>query len=341
MEQLQCRCKAAVVGCLNDCLSCEDSLHLWIQHFWSKKKCSQLRSISDEKIALVHAFADGPYDRSSFHLAGRPHHVATVATMIAEGAINGLLLLRQDRTVDEESRHPFVGLVDHIAVMPLVYEVGDCTGTTHHRQGITPNGQAAEYIGKQLMKTGLQVHFYGNANPDGTPLADVRRDQTNFFRSGGLESTTEASSGETNPIGVATIGAPSTFVENFNIRLTPNCTRTMARSLTRALRERDGGLVGVEGLTLPYSNHRYEIACNMLQPEVGSAEAMMDVVQTWALQQLQSSSCFTSVDELVEVGYRVGTTAEQCLQVLSLSEEELKVHDSEVCTRLKGFLGLL
>jgi hypothetical protein len=34
-----------------------------------------------------------------------------------------------------------------------------------------------------------------------------------------------------------------------------------ARSLTQALREQDGGLPGVEALTLPYSKGQFEVAC--------------------------------------------------------------------------------
>ena len=272
-------------------------------------------------------------------MAGRPLHVANVATTLAEKAIQGLLLFPQDdETRIEQSRHPFVGLVDHIAVMSLAEgDIGHVFPSTIHSN--TPHGITAEYIGNQLKETGVDVHFYGNACLDGTSLADVRRQRTNFFHSGGLEADKTSQTQQRNLKGVATIGAPPTFVENFNIRLTDKCNQDMARSLTKALRERDGGLLGVEGLTLPYSNNRYEIACNLLQPDVGSAEAIMERTQDWAQKQLQSSP-FQHMEDLVEIGYRVGTTSEQCLRVLSLSSEGLEEHDNHVVARLKGFLGL-
>lgn len=263
--------------------------------------------------------------------------MAAVATEIAKNSIDGLLLLTPDESM-EKSRHPFVGLVDHIAVMPLLDGESGNDLSNNTLSNNTPNGQAATFIGSQLRDAGVQVLLYGNAHPDGTPLADVRRYRTNFFLSGGLDTSGE---GELrDPKGVATVGAPQTFVENFNIRLTANCDRSMARSLTKVLRERDGGLLGVEGLTLPYSNNRIEIACNLLRPDVGSADAITERAHQWALEQVESSS-FQGTEDLIETGYRVGTTAEQCLQVLSLSSAELKIHDVQVKTRLTGFLGLL
>ena len=239
----------------------------------------------------------------------------------------------------KQSKHPFVGLVDHVAVMSLTEgDIGHVFPTTLHSN--TLHGRTAEYIGNQLKENGVDVHFYGTACPDGTTLADVRRLRTNFFHSGGLDADTTFKTRPTNRKGVATIGAPPTFVENFNIRLTDKCNQNMARSLTKAIRERDGGLVGVEGLTLPYSNNRYEIACNLLQPDVGSAEAIMERTQEWAQKQLQSLP-HQCMEDLVETGYRVGTTSEQCLRVLSLSSGELQEHDDHVVARLKEFLGLL
>ena len=263
--------------------------------------------------------------------------MAAVAIEIAKNSIDGLLLFTPDTTM-EKSRHPFVGLVDHIAVMPLLDGESGKDFTNDTLSINTPTAQAATFIGSQLKDAGVEVLLYGSAHPDGTPLADVRRYRTNFFLSGGLDTSGEGNLRD--PKGVATVGAPQTFVENFNIRLTANCDRSMARSLTKVLRERDGGLLGVEGLTLPYSNNRIEIACNLLRPEVGSAEAIMKRAHEWAVELLQSSPV-KGTEDLIETGYRVGTTADQCLKVLSLSSAELKIHDVQVKKCLTGYLGLL
>lgn len=45
---------------------------------------------STSRVALVHAYADGPYDRSSFHIAGSPSLVSTVVSWLATQAVNSL-----------------------------------------------------------------------------------------------------------------------------------------------------------------------------------------------------------------------------------------------------------
>jgi glutamate formiminotransferase len=294
--------------------------------------------MSSEKIAIVHAYADGTYDRSSFHLAGTLHPTTEVASLIAVKAIEGLEQLPRDAS-QEKSRHPFVGLVDHISVMPLrnSTSVGSWVGD----ESASPHGKASRMIGKQLEEIGVEVYYYGDANSEGIPLAQVRREQTNFFRSGGLETTgSEAAHGDAQrSTGVATVGAPSTFVENFNIRLTSKCDITAARSLTRFLRQRDGGLQGVEGLTLPYSRDRFEMAGNLLQPDVGSAEAVTAKLEEWVKLQLHKTSFHNRAD-LVEKAYRVGTTADQCLHVLTLSESssDIRQHDDQVMNQFRDYL---
>ena len=201
----------------------------------------------------------------------------------------------------------------------------------------TATGSVARDIGSVMNDLGVDVHYYGEAHRNNVPLATVRREQTSFFRSGGLsysssssESTSTASS--TSKAGVATVGAPSTFVENFNIRL--QCWKQTARSLTRTLRERDGGLLGVEALTLPYGEGRFEVACNLLRPDVGSAEAIIAEVNEWVTQ-------FDSDHVVVEKMYRVGTTVEQCWEAARLSEsmEAAVEYDEAVMERLREYLA--
>lgn len=285
-------------------------------------------------VVIVHAYADEPYDRSSFHLAGNAQPVAEVASMIAMQSIEGLASLPKQQEESESSRHPFVGLVDHISVMPLV-----TVNEADEKGGITSaHGEAAKIVGERLKKIGVQVFYYGDAHPEGTLLAVVRRERTNFFKTGGLE-TTIVDEHKSFEKGVATVGAPSTFVENFNIRLTSNCDLKTARSLTKLLRERDGGLVGFEGLTLPYSNDRYEVAGNLLQPEVGSSEAVVAKLDEWVEQKLKELP-FDEKTDLVDEAYRVGTTKESCLDALELCDTAAGIarHDQQVTQRFQKYL---
>ena len=125
----------------------------------------------------------------------------------------------------------------------------------------------------EMKKRGVEVYTYGSANENGTPLATVRRNKTSFFHSGGLDH--EKKYGDRERLGVCTVGSPGEFVENFNLRLTPCITRKQASALARYVRERDGGIMGVEALTLPYSEGRYEVACNLLKPSLGGKEDML------------------------------------------------------------------
>lgn len=295
-------------------------------------QCHSLRAVNaTEKIVVVHAYADGPYDRSSFHLAGQPDPVVAVASELAKGAIQGLLATPPCEEEDQDaSRHPFVGMVDHVAVMPL----DETNHTVHSDMGgdsYKPTGWAARRIGSVLDQLGVEVHYYGDAHPEGTPLATVRREQTSFFRSGGLGDSSPSNS----RVGVSTVGAPPSFVENFNVRLRTDFRQT-ARSLTWALRGRNGGLQGVEALTLPYTEGRYEVACNLLRPDVVSVKAIEAKVNEWASQTMKASPSHT----LVEKAYRVGTTVEQCLEALSLSDslESATEYDDAVMERFRGYI---
>lgn len=312
--------------------------------------------ITDDDVAVVHVFSDTVYERSSFHLAGSALNVAAVASDLAVTAIHELQQQQQqhrgevaagnqtrfdDNTNNNNVHHPYVGLVDHIAVMPLSHDV---SSTVTSETAIAAAGRAARMIGKALEEHGIprrspamKVYYYGAAHPDGMPLATVRRERTSFFRSGGLAEN-NGSAGNDDVVDVCTVGAPEAgFVENFNIRLTSACDQRRARSLTKHVRERDGGLLGVEALTLPYSNNRWEVACNLLSPNIASAHDIDQAVAVWVAEQ-QKQGDASSATELIEKSYRVGTTEAQCLDVLSHSTlEERRRHDHNVIKRLKSY----
>lgn len=293
------------------------------------------------EVAVVHAFSDGPYDRSSFHLAGRVDAVASTASSLATDAMTTLRPLRESSLDDDDdgTLHPYVGLVDHVSIMPLLHGDGVGVGATGDDAG-----SAARAVADAMGALGCEVHLYGDARPDRAPLAEVRRERTSFFRSGGLSSSdADDAAAAGRGYGAATVGAPPRFVENFNVRM--RCGRPEAVRLARTLREVDGpdgrgtgtGLPGVEALTLPYSDGRFEVACNMLRPlEAGAAEI--------------AARCEGFP---VESAYRVGTTEEQCWGVLTggaqggersrkaeEAEAYLNRHDEEVKARLIDYLGV-
>jgi len=129
------------------------------------------------------------------------------------------------------------------------------------------------------------------------------------------------------------------------------------------VREKNGGVRGVEALTLPYDNGRLEVACNLLQVGdgdggdgggVGDVEKRVELWLEGMIQERQrqeddgDGEMEVGREYFIEEGYRVGTTVEQCKDVLLLGcvdEEEkdeveyaMKVHDDLILERLRGYL---
>lgn len=317
------------------------------------------------RVVIVHAFCDGPYDRSSFHIAGSPILVASVASRLATCAVESLdeerIRLRTKHQTNlaqgiagangGATPHPTVGLVDHVSVLPLdpptyIEHNGDDRIVNPKENDIPVTGWVAHQIGEALQEAGVQVLYYGHADlPSQRPLATVRRESTDFFRSA-TDSVDDNLCGATRrPLrGQATVGAPEFFTENFNIRLRPQTPKAVAQSLTRHVRARDGGLPFVEALTLPYGRDRYEVACNLLRPSVTSARDIEDHVQGWEPNATGKSNLppadAIGDSNLVECAYRVGTTTEMCIDALDATQEleGEEAHNLLVMRRFQDFI---
>ena len=113
---------------------------------------------------------------------------------------------------------------------------------------------------------------------------------------------------------------------------------------------------GVEALTLPYIRHAdhggnvYEVACNLLEPKIGSVEQIEVELEKWIQQQKQQLLSKDDGDDMndqydrdyfIEKAYRVGTTEEQCLSLLkNADEDEYWIrYDQQVFSRFNEFLG--
>jgi hypothetical protein len=333
---------------------------------------------------VVHAFCDPLYNRSSFHLAGTPDGIVKVVSQLA---LEAHKVFRSDWHGDCEDDddggytcrhpHPAVGIVDHVAVMPLVLPLSshrrvigssdedrDSFSSSSSTSSTAPSsfvcGSAAIRIGEALRRDGpndVRVLYYGDAHPDKLPLAQVRREQTDFFSrsryaggrlrrrrdpliddtsNDGVESVASSSSSSPSLSSwtpTTVVGAPPRFVENWNVRLDldggPEASRNRsgeavdaavgaaARSLVRYLRrqtEVDGGSKNrrcrpVEALALPRSPRgQWEVACNLLHPELLPSSKVDELVERWISQQRKQ------IQLRVVESYRVGTTAGQCLE---------------------------
>ena len=364
------------------------------------KYCSTASSdFPSSSVVLVHAFGDVVYNRSSFHFAGTALGVSQVASQLAIQALHQLAKTSEEddddttrNTESGSSDHPFVGMVDHISVMPLTRldfvstARLPCTSTEDEItsdsftapqtddarfEPSTPSGWAARQIGEAIHQTisnnQLCIHYYGAATPDNRSLAQVRRESTSFFQSGGLDNMKEEGNEERlrtpstslPPTEISLIGAPPEFVENYNMQ----CRGSLAsvRALTRHIRARDGGLPGVEALTLPYHTKTttgtrqqetddsknsqtqemllYEVACNLLQPNVSSAKDIEERALAWILHRKEQQPTASTVTW--ERGYRVGTTAGQCCDLLKHLEDgtiDRNEHDQQVEQRMLEYL---
>jgi glutamate formiminotransferase len=348
----------------------------------AQDRCGQLRTQNGcvgnltSPVGVIHAYADIPYDRSSIHLAGRSDCVTNVASELILSAINVIDVGVGNRFGENaDSRHPFVGLVDHVSVMPLAYPMNQnhspVENCSNDREAAT---NAARDIGRKISKTKLvNVHYYGMACPQNTPLAKVRRESTSFFQSGGAIDREQNGQHRSIPEsksplnlakkGDATVGTPINFVENFNIRLTSKVNFDQAKTLTQFLRgrnigEKGYGVAGVEALTLVYNRDKsqggsvYEVACNLTKPkEGGGVQEVRAQLDKWIKIQSERSSVETDGEMyFVEDAYRVGTTEEQCRRVLlqgkvygasSMSNNETfwEEHDKEVFCKFEEHLS--
>ena len=306
---------------------------------------------SDRRVVVVHAFRDGPYDRSSFHLAGSPDLVADVGSSLATRAVQALVRLEREREREKEEttesigrRHPTVGLVDHVSVLPLDENNDNENENSKQNEFARIAGSVARTIGESLQSSGADVLYYGHAHPTGKELAAVRRDSTGFFEDSKKEETTTSTSSRSRSTeriipklaGQATVGAPDRFVENYNIRLRQGVSRRIARTLTESVREKSGrGLPFVEALTLAYGRDQYEVACNLLDPFTTSSGDVDERIRDWEKQQQQQQDNKDS-SALVETAYRVGTSTDMCLEALrkvSTKEGEM-AYNKEVFGRL-------
>jgi len=315
-------------------------------HCRDLRHASQQHNKRDDKhasVAIVHAYADIPYDRSSFHLAGNADCVADVASRLICNALDEI-----DLDIGNNS-HPTIGVIDHISVMKMRKCTDNIAATT------------AKQIGNNISKTNIvNLYYYGSACPNNTSLATVRR-RTSFFNSGGAidkedNHNTEQEDTTTKRVakGSCTIGTPANFVENYNIRLTSNISFEQAKTLTQFVRGRNietkgYGVLGVEALTLPYGREKskvYEVACNLTSPKVGSAEKVQAQLMKWIDKQRQelceiNTSADISkynYDYFVEKAYRVGTTENQCIDVLSKDDISLDDLDKDAYNKFQDLL---
>jgi hypothetical protein len=285
---------------------------------------AQTQCRDDPNVVVVHAFADRTYNRTSFHFAAKSaQSLVSVTSELAKAALQEFQndqqrITKVSSTTNSEYFHPQVGVVDHISVMSLAdYQE---TNTDMTSSAITDLTRTAHELGKRMEDMGQIVHYYGHAHPNNHPLAQVRREKTPFFDHEKDDSSNYLQSKETQS-GMCLVGVPKQFVENYNVRVLCSSKSLVSRTLTQRLRERDGGIVGVEALTLPYGDGSWEVAMNLLLPNL--VPSIQQIVSQWKKGTVLKE-------------YRVGTTVDQCKRCLQIEDRE--IHDAFVMTQLEMYL---
>lgn len=289
---------------------------------------------------LVHAYTDKVYNRTSLHLAGTPEIILDVARDLIQHVVVELreLVNTHGSLINSSTEHPHVGLVDHVAVVPLVTGMESRIVdpyTTFTQLFINTHGaDVARKLGMFMCeKLNVNVFYYGLAHKKNLSLFKVRKRRTNFFKSHG-KIVTGSMEPEQPTMESCTVGAPDEFVENYNVRMKNTCSKKTAQYLSRLVRESDGGLKGVEAIAFPYTKDRWEVACNLLRPYAGGASVndLKNEFREWNTKK-----------NVMEKGYRVGTTQEQSIKVLetiSRSEKSRNAHDEKVMTAFQEYLEM-
>ncbi|KAK9807717.1 hypothetical protein WJX72_007104 [[Myrmecia] bisecta] len=181
--------------------------------------------------------------------------------------------------------HPRVGVVDHISVHPLRHALSPSQARGHRQ--LADIRRSLGYF-----RPTSSTHWMGALSMDS--LAACPPDE-------GPSMVSQAA-------GIVTIGAIPWLV-NYNIPVS-GASLTDARQLARAISERGGGLPGVQAMALQHE-HSLEVACNLQDPDVSPAEMV----------QAHANKLGQRLGLTVGVGYRIGKTPEELIQLASVSRD--------------------
>jgi glutamate formiminotransferase len=188
---------------------------------------------------LLDVHTDADHHRSVLTLAGPPDVVAEAALALARAAVERINMS------DHAGVHPRLGAADVVPFVPL--DIGPSAGATDEATVRTRRlqlaGEVARAWGQRAAEElGVPVFLYGSADPEGRSLPDVRREA---FRG----RQPDFGPGVPHPTaGAMAVGARPILVA-LNCELSAGDeSLAVARSVARAVRERDGGLPGVRAL---------------------------------------------------------------------------------------------
>jgi glutamate formiminotransferase len=223
---------------------------------------------------LLDVHTDSDHHRSVLTLGGLPDVVAEAALALARAAVGRIDLS------GHAGVHPRLGAVDVVPFVPLP-SAGRPARTGDGASGLTAAGEVARaWAERAADELGVPVFLYGNADPDGRSLPEVRR---GAFR----ERRPDFGPGEPHPTaGAMAVGARPILVA-LNCELDAGdggrklgADVAAARAVARAVRERDGGLPGVRALGFDLaSKRRAQVSMNLVDLAATGVETACEAVR--------------------------------------------------------------
>ncbi|HVR29948.1 MAG TPA: glutamate formimidoyltransferase [Thermoanaerobaculia bacterium] len=240
-------------------------------------------------VRLLDVSSDPDHHRSVLTAAGEPAPLEEGLTKLCRAALERIDLRHHDGV------HPRIGAIDVVPLVPLA------------GAAIENAVESAERLGRRVgEELGVPVFLYGEA----ARSADRRAPAA--LRRLGLAALSEAIDGgaltpdygprRVDPrVGVTLIGARG-FLVAFNVQLATEDVR-IARAVAKAIRERDGGLPGVQALGLALeSRRRAQVSVNLLPTARASLFTVVERIRDEASRhgvEIESSELVGLVPEEV------------------------------------------
>ncbi|XP_069841340.1 formiminotransferase N-terminal subdomain-containing protein isoform X2 [Dendropsophus ebraccatus] len=208
--------------------------------------------------AVLNVFSNYDYNRSVLTIVSTSEQIGT---SVVSSCVEGFTCIEHSQ---HEGIHPCLGAIDLVPIYPL-------SGVTLEQCGKIARGIAEDLVSQV---PGCSMFLFGYADiPEMRSLAEKRRSLGWFKKKSDVDIiTSDVGIKLSRKYGVTGVGA-SPYVMNCNITLDTQ-DLTSGKAIATAIRERTGGLKGVQAMAFP-NKGQVEIACNVESfrdfPEINSA----------------------------------------------------------------------
>ncbi len=224
------------------------------------------QAAADTGASVLHQTSDPVHNRSVLTIAGNAGRVRDASIAVAEVALDAIDL-REQRGV-----HPRIGALDVLPFVPL-------DDGASLEQAVELARESAEIIWQRFR---IPSFFYGAAarGPERRLLADVRAGEFEGLVARFADPAWRPDVGDIarhERAGAIAIGARTVLVA-FNVELATG-DLSVARTIARRLRERDGGLRTLRALGLRLTDDRVQVSLNVTQYDATPLHRVVELVR--------------------------------------------------------------